>query len=173
MNIEKTSTVFLENLKGKSITADVAIGFAADNLKELCQSLHAARNAIRLAKQLGRHGVISARSLKSEALLDLLPAAKREEFADRTLAGLVGRSDFNEMRNTFIGWCEDPFASGEVAKRLAMHRNSLQYRLKKIRTLTGRDPWNFKEAFELWAAFVIKTISVEAKTKPGAKENMS
>ena len=44
------------------------------------------------------NGVVSARSLTSEALLDMLPVGKREEFAHRTLAGLEGRSDYEEMR---------------------------------------------------------------------------
>ena len=103
-------------------------------------------------------------SFNRKALLDMLPVGKREEFAHRTLAGLEGRSDYEEMRDTFLGWCESPFASGEVAERLSMHRNSLQYRLKKIRALTGKDPWNFKDAFELWAAFVLKNISEEEKS---------
>ena len=158
-NIEGVARGFIESLENKGITADIAVGFPANDLNGLAISLRSARDAMRLAGQLKLSGVISARNLTSEALLDLLPAGKREEFADRTLAGLEGRNDYEEMRDTFLGWCESPFASGEVAERLAMHRNSLQYRLKKIRALTGKDPWNFKDAFELWAAFVLKNIS--------------
>ena len=158
-NIESLAHGFIESLEDKGITADIAVGFPANDLNGLAISLRSARDAMRLAGQLKLSGVISARSLTSEALLDLLPVGKREEFADRTLAGLEGRNDYEEMRDTFLGWCESPFASGEVAERLAMHRNSLQYRLKKIRALTGKDPWNFKDAFELWAAFVLKNIS--------------
>ena len=99
-----------------------------------------------------------------EEVLDMMQVGKREECANRKVAGIEGRSDYEEMRDTFLGWCESPFASGEVAERLSMHRNSLQYRLKKIRALTGKDPWNFKDAFELWAAFVLKNISEEEKS---------
>lgn len=162
-NIESIAHGFIESLEDKGITADIAVGFPANDLNGLAISLRSARDAMRLAGQLKLSGVISARSLTSEALLDLLPVGKREEFADRTLAGLEGRNDYEEMRDTFLGWCESPFASGEVAERLAMHRNSLQYRLKKIRALTGKDPWNFKDAFELWAAFVLKNISSAEK----------
>ena len=155
---------FIENLEVKGITADVAVGFPANDMNGLAISLRSARDAMRLGGLLKMNGVVSARSLTSEALLDMLPVGKREEFAHRTLAGLEGRSDYEEMRDTFLGWCESPFASGEVAERLSMHRNSLQYRLKKIRALTGKDPWNFKDAFELWAAFVLKNISEEEKS---------
>ncbi|WP_281679644.1 CdaR family transcriptional regulator [Synergistes jonesii] len=164
-NVEETAKKFIEVLKNKGITADIAVGFPASDLNSLAMSLRSARDAMRLAGQLGLSGVFSARNLTGEALLDLLPVGKREEFAERTLAALTSRNDYEEMRDTFLGWCESPFASGEVAEKLAMHRNSLQYRLKKIRALTGKNPWNFKDAFELWAAFVLKNISSEGKTK--------
>ncbi|MDO5114488.1 MAG: sugar diacid recognition domain-containing protein [Synergistaceae bacterium] len=165
-NIEEAAKSFVSGIESKGIKADVAIGFPATDLGGLSISLRSARDALRLAGQLRMSGVISARNLTSETLLDMLPAGRREEFANRTLAALIGRGDYEEMRDTFLGWCESPFASGEVAERLAMHRNSLQYRLKKIRALTGKDPWNFKDAFELWAAFVLKNISGE-ETKNG------
>lgn len=158
-NIEAVAKNFVDATENKGITADVAVGFPANDMNGLAISLRSARDAMRLAGQLKMSGVVSARNLTSEALLDMLPVGKREEFAHRTLAGLEGRNDYEEMRDTFLGWCESPFASGEVAERLSMHRNSLQYRLKKIRALTGKDPWNFKDAFELWAAFVLKNIS--------------
>lgn len=158
-NIETVAKNFVDATESKGITADVAVGFPANDMNGLAISLRSARDAMRLAGQLKMSGVVSARNLTSEALLDMLPVGKREEFAHRTLAGLEGRNDYEEMRDTFLGWCESPFASGEVAERLSMHRNSLQYRLKKIRALTGKDPWNFKDAFELWAAFVLKNIS--------------
>ena len=61
-------------------------------------------------------------------------------------------------RTTFMEWCESPFSSSGSARRLRLHRNSLQYRLKKIRALTGKDPWKFKDAFDLWVAFSLKDM---------------
>ena len=110
---------------------------------------------LRLARQLGAHGIITARSFTAETLLDLLPHSQREEFAIGTLKNLIDRVDYEDIKETFLTWCESPFASGEAAEKMSMHRNSLQYRLKKIRTLTGKDPWNFKDAFELWISFVL------------------
>lgn len=152
---ETLSRDFMKNLTDRGVEADCGIGLPSGDFAGLAASLRSARNALKLGRQLGAQGIIKARSFTGEALLDLLPAAKREEFAARTLKGLTGRGDYNEIRETFLAWCESPFASGEVAERMSMHRNSLQYRLKKIRALTGKDPWNFKDAFELWAAFVL------------------
>ncbi|MCE5201326.1 MAG: helix-turn-helix domain-containing protein [Synergistaceae bacterium] len=145
-------------LKDKGIEADAAIGFPSSDLAGLARSLRTARDALRLGSQLGSEGVMSAKNFTSEMLLDLLPFPKRGEFVTRTLSGLIGRKDYDEIKKTFLVWCEAPFAVGAAAERLAMHRNSLQYRLKKIRAITGKDPWNFKDAFELWAAFILRDL---------------
>ena len=151
----------LNDLEKSGITADIAVGLPAKDLKGLAASLRSAKEAMRTAGQMGVSGVFSAENLAAESLLGLIPAACREEFADRTLGALLSRNDYREMRDTFLGWCRTPFASKDVAEKLSLHRNSLQYRLKKIRSLTGKDPWSFKDAFELWAAFVLKDLSRE------------
>ena len=156
---EVLSKDFLDSIGAKGILADVSVGFSAFDLQGLSRSINSARNSLRLAKQLGTKGMIRSEKFTGEALLDALPPGVREEYVTRILKGLSSRNDFNEMKETFLAWCGSPFASGNVAENLSMHRNSLQYRLKKIRSLTGKDPWNFKDAFELWAAFVISDIS--------------
>lgn len=150
---------FIINSRAMGVDADAAIGFSSVDLPGLAQSLCSARHVLRLGRFLGAQGVIKAIGFTGEALLDSLPLAKRDEFTLRTLNGLIGRSDYYEMKETFLAWCESPFASSKAADRLSMHRNSLQYRLKKIYLLTGKDPWNFKDAFELWAAFILMDIS--------------
>lgn len=156
---ETLSNDFLESIGGKGIVADLSIGFSASDLLGLSRSINSARNSLKLAKMLGAKGIIRSEKFTGESLLDSLPPGVRENYVSMTLKGLSLRSDYDEMRETFMAWCESPFASGNVAEKLSMHRNSLQYRLKKIRALTNKDPWNFKDAFELWAAFVIADIS--------------
>lgn len=161
---ETLSKDFLDSVKGKGIHADVSIGFPAFDLQGLTRSLISARNSLRLAKQLGVKGMIRSEKFTGESLLDSLPAVSRENYVSMTLKGLDSRNDYEEMKETFLAWCGSPFSSGNVADKLSMHRNSLQYRLKKIRSLTGKDPWNFKDAFELWAAFMISDISKGSAT---------
>lgn len=156
---ETLSKDFIESVKNKGICTNIAIGFSAFDLQGLARSLASARNSLRLAKQFGVKEIIRAEKFTGESLLDSLPLGARNDYVSRILKGLDSRNDYEEIKETFLAWCESPFSSGNVAERLAMHRNSLQYRLKKIRLLTGKDPWSFKDAFELWAAFVISDIS--------------
>ena len=151
----------MDRMAEKDIETNIGVGFYAPDLEGLSTSLLSARRCLRLAGRLGAKGIIKAEDYTGEALLDSLPAAIGESFADRTLGGLKGRNDLPELKETFLAWCGSPFAGADVAGKLSLHRNSLRYRLKKIRQLTGKDPRNFKDAFELWAAFVLSDISGE------------
>lgn len=142
----------------KGIKVNVAIGLPAEGLGELSESLRAARTAMRIGTGLGMGGVLMAKDFIVESLLDSIPREARDEFAARTLKELYKRSDFEEIKKTFLTWCGSPFSPSSAAEKLSLHRNSLQYRLKKIRNVTGKDPWNFKDAFELWAAFIITNM---------------
>ena len=88
-------------------------------------------------------------------MLNGLPESFKEDYSAHILSALAARNDFETLRDTFMNFCESPFTSSKTAGKMHLHRNSLQYRLKKIRMLTGHDPKNIKEAFELWAAFLM------------------
>lgn len=139
----------------KGMNLYCACGLDGGALPALGRSLATARKLARMAPRLGAGGVFSARYYGGEIILDSLPAEDRRNFARQVLGTLPERADYGELCDTFMAWCESPFAMAETAAKLSMHRNSLQYRLKKIRSLTGKDPWNFRDAFELWSAFVI------------------
>jgi len=145
-------------MKEKDVDVDVALGPAEEGLDGLSDSLKVARLALRIGSHLGASGIIEAKDYYAEMMVDCLPRGKRSELIGKVLGPVGLRGCSSELRDTFLAWCEAPFASGEVAERLSLHRNSLQYRLKKIRQLTGLDPWNFKEAFELWSAFILTKL---------------
>ena len=105
---ETLSKDFLDSVKGKGIHADVSIGFPAFDLQGLTRSLISARNSLRLAKQLGVKGMIRSEKFTGESLLDSLPAVSRENYVSMTLKGLDSRNDYEEMKETFLAWCESP-----------------------------------------------------------------
>lgn len=43
------------------------------------------------------------------------------------------------LRQTIVAWCESGFNLVTTAQRLAIHRNTVIYRLDKISRLTARD----------------------------------
>lgn len=153
---------FIWDMHQKGIEVKVTIGLPAKEPEDLGESLRTARDMLNISCDFGDACVILASEHMAKMLLSLLPQEKAVEFSNRILENLIERNDFEDIKKTFMEWCVSPFECAETAKRLSMHRNSLQYRLKKIRNLTGKDPWCFKDAFELWAAFLL----VDMKRKP-------
>ena len=63
-----------------------------------------------------------------------------------------------ELAGTFLAWCENPFAPKEVAEKLFIHRNTLQYRLKKLGEIVKLDLRNFHDSFSLWVALMLERL---------------
>jgi carbohydrate diacid regulator len=62
------------------------------------------------------------------------------------------------MLHTFKVWCLHPCSPGVVAKELNIHRNTLHYRIEKIRKATGYDIRSFRDAFELFMAVTLEML---------------
>ena len=87
-------------------------------------------------------------------LLSYIPAGRKRQHVEQVLRGPEEISQ--ELTETFLAWCRNPFAPAEVARSLSIHRNTLQYRLKKLRDILGLDPWNFHDCFTIWSALILK-----------------
>ena len=51
--------------------------------------------------------------------------------------------------------------NGEInrtAEALFIHRNTLNYRLERIKELTGKDPKNYMDLLELFIAYMISEL---------------
>ncbi|MBW4081541.1 sugar diacid recognition domain-containing protein [Paenibacillus sp. S150] len=105
----------------------------------------------------------SYRQAKSamNVLLALRPASQVIAFADaeflvklshatlspvNTAAKLEDAADMTETLRSFIN---HNCSVSHTAEALNIHRNTLQYRLKRIQALTGKDPRNLLQLFEL------------------------
>ncbi len=155
--LEKKCAEVVSLLAQQGIALAAGIGSPARGVAELGKSCREGKEALLLGRRLKRkERVFSARKNALESLLATIQAKKREEFAERVLGGLRRRTDFNELAATFRAWSADPFHSGAVAASLSLHRNSLTYRLKKIREETNLSPWDFRECLQLLLALSIQ-----------------
>ena len=142
----------IDYLRARGVEAEAGVGPEAEGLPRLAWSARLAREALGVGRALGMR-LCPARALGPEMLLSYLPPARKRQHLDQTLKGLELEP---ELIKTFLAWCRKPFAAGEAARELSIHRNTLQYRLKKLHELLGVDPWNFHDAFALWAALTLK-----------------
>lgn len=59
-----------------------------------------------------------------------------------------------DLLNTLINYIKFNGQVNKIAEALHIHRNTLNYRLEKIKELTGKDPYNYRDLLELFIAYM-------------------
>ena len=121
------------------VKAGVFIGGTVENLADLSVSFGQAVAAQRLNDAItGRMGVHSFKEFVMVKMLEDLPKHKLSEYLE-TLLEPSAREIFEdkEMINTAEEFFENSLNVSETARKLFLHRNTLNYRLDKIEKATG------------------------------------
>ena len=79
----------------------------------------------------------------------------RTRFTRSQLDRLSQENDFTVLRQTIVAWCECGFNLVTTAQRLAIHRNTVIYRLEKMSRLTARDVREPAVAIALYLACLV------------------
>ena len=136
---------FAESEMGISLMA--GIGGARASLEEVSESYQEAARALKIGKQF--HLTESVHVYQKQILERLLAAVPEKErtqcrkqvFNERTQKLLN-----DEMRETIRVFFENDLNLSTTARQLFLHRNTLTYRLDRIRKETGLDLRSFKDA---------------------------
>jgi carbohydrate diacid regulator len=136
---------------------NVGVGRYYPGLSGLAKSYRDAAAAIELGRRLAGCGRVHA--------LDNLGIAAFVGPADqRTKVDLAGHllrplEDEPELLHTLEAFFADDCRPLSVAEQLAVHRNTLAYRLDKISDLTGLDPRRFDDAVQLRLALLLRNLA--------------
>lgn len=156
--IEKLARSIADTL-GTEFYAKVAIGIgtAVDNIKDLARSYKEAQTAIEVGKVFDTEKtVISYENLGIGRLIYQLPTTLCEMFLQEVFKyGSLENLD-HETLMTIQCFFENNLNVSETSRKLFVHRNTLVYRLEKIRKLTGLDLREFDNAITLKVALMVK-----------------
>ncbi|KPI11410.1 transcriptional regulator, CdaR [Actinobacteria bacterium OK074] len=96
--------------------------------------------------------VFSAAALRVPQLVAAAVRPERARYAAALLSRLRARADWPVLRETLIAWAECGYHFVRTAERLAVHRNTLLYRLTKIEELSGHAVREPRTAMALYLA---------------------
>jgi carbohydrate diacid regulator len=142
----------------------VAIGIGRHHagLAGLARSAQDARAALSIGRQLGLPGrIFCLDDLGAAAFVGISDQRTKLELAVRLLGPLDAEPDLLATLKTFFDLNCCPSAT---ASALAIHRNTLSYRLDKVTSLTGLDPRRFDDAIQMRLALLLRTV--EAGKRP-------
>jgi hypothetical protein len=106
-------------------------GSAVVGVTELVRSFREAEIVLALRHESLDVGV---ESLGVAGLLLSLPPARLQDYVDRELGGLAHRPD---LLATLAAWLDTGGSRVAVAERLGIHRNSVGYRMDRVRSMLG------------------------------------
>ena len=156
--LEKIATTLEESLReeGESRVI-VGIGTMAAHLRDLAKSYKEAQIAIDVGKVFDTERyVINYETLGIGRLIYQLPTTLCEMFLLEVFKKNPIDSLDKETLFTINKFFENNLVLSETARKLFVHRNTLVYRLEKIKKLTGLDLREFDDAITFKVALMVK-----------------
>ena len=147
-----------ELLEGElQVKCVIGIGTVATHLRDLGRSYKEAGVAIEVGKVFNTEmAVINYENLGIGRLIYQLPATLCEMFLQEVFKKNPIDALDQETLFTINKFFENNLNVSETARKLFVHRNTLVYRLEKIKKLTGLDLREFDDAITFKVALMVK-----------------
>ena len=157
--VNENSHQLLRKLEEEHLSAVLGIGFFFEGVSDLSYAYRSALEAVRLGKLLFRQpGVYDIQNLRVEALLLGVSEAARKRFVMERFTQFDLDPGDDELKKTIIAYGKNFFNRQSTADDLHIHRNTLNYRLKKIEDRTQKSLRSFRSYIELYMACILADI---------------
>jgi hypothetical protein len=155
----------LQGIVGDDSPVLAAAGPVVDDLADTARSFAEAETTMEILRQQEGRVTLTHDELGLAALLLSVPTARLERFVETHLGPLLERP---ELLETLDAWFEESGSRAAVAHRLFVHRNSVGYRVGRIRELLDADPADPWTALQLRAALEARRV-IAARTAHEAR----
>lgn len=155
--IEKLASTIADTMSGEFyVHALIGIGTTVDNLKDLARSFKEAQTALEVGKVFDNEKtIVSYDNLGIARLIYQLPTTLCETFLKEVFKlGSIETLD-QETLFTIQRFFENNLNVSETSRKLFVHRNTLVYRLEKIKKITGLDLREFDHAIIFKIALMV------------------
>ena len=156
--VEKLAKQIADTVSSEFYTkVAIGIGTAVSTIKDLAKSYKEAQIAIEVGKVFDTEkNIISYENLGIGRLIYQLPTTLCEMFLQEVFKKGSLESLDAETLMTIQCFFENNLNVSETSRKLFVHRNTLVYRLEKIRKLTGLDLREFEHAITFKVALMVK-----------------
>ncbi len=157
-DLEKLASSISDTLSSEFYThCVVGIGTTVTGIKDLARSFKEAQSALEVAKVFDTdRTIVSYDNLGIARLIYQLPTTLCEMFLREVFKRGSIESLDQETLFTIQRFFENNLNVSETSRKLFVHRNTLVYRLEKIKKLTGLDLREFEDAIVFKVALMVK-----------------
>lgn len=157
-SLEKLAASIIATLTGEYyVKSVIGIGSAVPSIRDLSRSFNEAQIAIEVGKVFDTEkSVVSYDNLGIARLVYQLPNTLCETFLKEVFKRGSVESMDRETLFTIQKFFENNLNVSETSRKLFVHRNTLVYRLEKIKRITGLDLREFEDAIVFKVALMVK-----------------
>ncbi len=166
-DLEKVGRAIVDTLSSEFYThCVVGIGTTVTGIKDLARSFKEAQVALEVGKVFDTEkAIISYENLGIARLIYQLPTTLCEMFLREVFKKGSIESLDQETLFTIQKFFENNLNVSETSRKLFVHRNTLVYRLEKIKKLTGLDLRQFDHAIVFKVALMVRKYLTSRKTR--------
>lgn len=166
-DLEKIAKSMEDTLKNElRIKTVIGIGTVSDHLRELADSYKEAQTAIDVGKVFDTEkSITDYENLGIGRLIYQLPTTLCEIFLSEVFKKNSIDSLDQETLFTINKFFENNLNVSETSRKLFVHRNTLVYRLEKIKKLTGLDLRQFDHAIVFKVALMVRKYLTSRETR--------
>ena len=157
-DIEQLARSIVDTLSGEFyIHANIGIGSQVEGIKDLARSFKEAQVSLEVGKVFDTEkSIVSYDNLGIARLIYQLPITLCETFLKEVFKKGSIESLDQETLFTIQKFFENNLNVSETSRKLFVHRNTLVYRLEKIKKITGLDLREFDHAIIFKIALMVK-----------------
>lgn len=134
------------------------IGTPGSGKQGVVQSYKTADAACALVRQLRDMRIMEYDDTDLRFLLSSVPAEKQKNYLEKIWGGCI-QKEREEMIQYLQVYIKNEGSLSKTAEELFIHKNTLQYRLAKIKSVTGYDPRKLNEAIYLHIAIILSELT--------------
>ena len=155
--LKRASDALLARLRSDTrTTVNIGVGRYHPGVRGLATSYQDARVALSLGRRLrDQDGVCCLDSLGIAAFVGVADEQTKLDLSAHLLSPLDHEPELIRTLEVFFAQDCCPSATSD---NLAIHRNTLNYRLDKVRSLTGLDPRRFDQAVQVHLALLLRSL---------------
>lgn len=154
-NIETLMSQIKDNIEKKyDVEIYFGIGETYDDIKKIKKSYKEAKKALDIGLAFNNKKILYYKDLDIGLLIDDIPITTINIYIGKVFKDM-SRDQINEYSRIIDSYIKYNGSITRAANELFLHKNTLQYRLNKLREMTGYDPRNINDMVVLYLAFAL------------------